>query len=202
MQVPDEALQEIRGGHSAAVLLEAGQAVRLVNTHGTQTVDTWALSAADPSEHVSVEHTRRMLSRLFPREGDALYTNRRKVLLKIERDTSGCRHDMLFACCDRWLYDFYGCAPGHRNCRDNYLDALASRGVRPETVPNPINFWMNVAVTNDEGLELREPVSRAGDHLVLRAAMDCHVVFSACPMDITPVNGAGQPRPVHYEVIR
>jgi uncharacterized protein YcgI (DUF1989 family) len=194
-------LQEIPGGYSAAVLLKAGQAVRLINTNGTQTVDTWALAAADTSEYLSVEHTRRMLWRLFPGEGDSLYSNRRNVLLKIERDTSRCKHDMLLACCDHWLYAFYGCPPGHRNCRDNYFEALARLGVRPEIVPNPINFWMNVLVSDSERIDLQEPVSRPGDDLVLRAVLDCYVVFSACPMDITPVNGAGFPRAVHYEVM-
>jgi uncharacterized protein YcgI (DUF1989 family) len=196
-----EGLQEIPGGYSSAVLLKAEQAVKLINTHGTQTVDTWALSAADTSEYLSVEHTRRMLGRLFPKEGDPLYSNRRTVLLKIERDTSGCKHDMLFACCDHWLYTFYGCPPGHRNCRDNYVEALARLDVRPEIVPNPINFWMNVPVEGNERVDLREPVSRPGDYLILRAMLDCYVVFSACPMDITPVNGAGGiPRAVHYGV--
>ncbi len=194
-------LTAIPGGESAAVALTAGQAVKLVNTYGTQTVDTWCLGAPDTTQYLSVEHTRRMLGHLFPQEGDLLYSNRRNALLKIERDTSGSKHDMLVACCDHWLYVFYGCAPGHRNCRDNYFEALARLQVRPDIVPNPINFWMNVAVDDNERIALREPVSRPGDYLVLRALMDCYLVFSACPMDITPVNGGGTPRAVHYEVV-
>jgi uncharacterized protein len=191
----------IPGGESAATLLAAGQSVQLVNTHGTQTVDAWCLAAPDTTEYVSVEHTRRMLGRLFPREGDSLFSNRRRALLKIERDTSDCRHDMLLACCDHWLYEFYGCPPGHRNCRDNYFEALARLNVCPQTVPNPINFWMNVPVDANERIELREPVSHEGDYLVLRALRDCYVIFSACPMDITPVNGGGKPRPVRFDLI-
>jgi uncharacterized protein len=194
-------LIEIAGGESAAVALNAGQGVRLVNTHGTQTVDTWCLAATDATHYLSVEHTRRMLSHLFPKEGDSLYSNRRNELLKLERDTSRCKHDMLLACCDPWLYAFYGCSPGHRNCRDNYFAALARLELRPEIVPNPINFWMNVPVDDNERIALREPESRAGDYVVLRAVMDCYVVFSACPMDITPVNGGGTPRPVQYEIL-
>ncbi len=191
----------IPGGESAAIALAAGQAVKLVNTHGTQTVDTWCLRAAEPSEYLSVEHTRRMLGRLFPQEGDWFYSNRRKPLLQLERDTSHSRHDMLLACCDSWLYDFYGCPPGHRNCRDNFLAALERLQLRPAIVPNPVNFWMNVPVEGNERIELREPVCQAGDYLVLRALIDCHLVFSACPMDITPVNRGGTPRAVAYEVL-
>jgi uncharacterized protein len=189
----------IPAGGSAALALNAGQAVKLVNTHGTQTVDMWCLGSRDPTQYLSVEHTRRMLGRLFPREGDPLYSNRRNVLLRMERDTSCSKHDMLLACCDRWLYAFHGCSAGHRNCRDNYFEALARLQVRPDIVPNPVNLWMNVAVDDNERITLREPVSRPGDHLVLRAVMDCYVIFSACPMDVTPVNGGGTPRPVHYQ---
>jgi uncharacterized protein YcgI (DUF1989 family) len=194
-------LSAIPGGESAAILLSAGQAVKLVNTHGTQTVDMWCLGFPDTTQYLSVEHTRRMLGRLFPRESDSLYSNRRNPLLNLERDTSGCRHDMLLACCDPWLYEFYGCAPGHRNCRDNYFEALARLQLRPEIVPNPVNFWMNVSVEDNERITLREPMSRPGDYLVLRALADCYLIFSACPMDVTPVNGANTPRAVHYGIL-
>jgi uncharacterized protein len=193
---------EIQGGGGAALHLRAGQAVRLINTHGTQVVDTWCLAAADTTEHVSVEHTRRMLGRLFPRQGDCLYSNRRNMLLRMELDSSGCRHDMLVACCDSWLYAFYGCPPGHANCHDNFIAALAEHGIRPSHVPNPVNLWMNVPVEDNERIELLGPESQPGDTLLLRALVDCYVVFSACPMDITPVNGEDRtPKPVRYEIL-
>jgi uncharacterized protein len=195
-------MTEIQGGGGAALRLRAGQAVRLINTHGTQVVDTWCLAAADTTEHVSVEHTRRMLGRLFPKQGDCLYSNRRNLLLRIELDSSGCRHDMLVACCDSWLYAFYGCPPGHANCHDNFIAALAEHGIRPSHVPNPVNLWMNVPVEDNERIELRGPESKPGDTLLLRALVDCYVVFSACPMDITPVNGEDRaPKPVRYEIV-
>jgi uncharacterized protein len=196
------ALIEIRGGGAAAVPLSAGQAVRLINTHGSQVVDTWCLSALEPTEYLSVEHTRRMLFRLFPQEGDTLYSNRRTPLLVLEQDTSGCRHDMLCACCDPWLYKFYGCAPGHANCRDNFVHALALCGIATEQVPNPINFWMNVPVLDNSRLALHAPVSKPGDLIVLRSLEDVVVIFSACPMDVTPVNGDDRtPRSVAYEIM-
>lgn len=198
----DVVVTDIEGGAATAIKLLSGQGVRLVNTYGSQVVDTWSLATADTTEYLSVEHTRRMLSRLYPREGDPLYSNRRNALMTIERDTSGCRHDMLLACCDSWLYKFYGCPPAHASCHDNFLGALAAHGIRPTHVPNPVNFWMNVPVEHDSDISLRAPVSKAGDFLVLRALVDVYVVFSACPMDITPVNGEDcRPRPVAYAVL-
>ena len=195
-------LVEVGGGSSAAIRLRAGEAVQLINTHGSQVVDTWCLSAADVTEYLSVEHTRRMLGRLFPKEGDPLYSNRRTALLTLERDTAGCLHDMLVACCDKWLYQFYGAPPGHANCHDNYLHALAQHGIVTEHVPNPINFWMNVPVADNNRIALNAPVSKAGDSIVLRALRDVVVIFSACPMDITPVNGEDRiAKSVAYEVM-
>jgi uncharacterized protein YcgI (DUF1989 family) len=113
-------VEEIAGGHGRAIPLAAGERVRLVNTHGTQVVDTWALARGDISEYLSVEQTRRMLFRLFPRQGDQLFSNRRTPMLLLEEDSAPGRHDMLLACCDPWLYRHYGCPPGHRNCRGQF----------------------------------------------------------------------------------
>jgi hypothetical protein len=192
---------EIPGGGTAAVKLRAGERLKLVNTFGSQVVDTWCLAAADTSEYLSVEHTRRMLGRLFPKQGDQLFSNRRNPLLTIERDTSGCHHDMLLACCDPWLYQFYKCAPGHANCRDNFITALREHGVEGLQVPNPVNFWMNVPIEGNERIALKEPESKPGDYLILRALEDAYVVLSACPMDISPVNGGGVPKAVHLELL-
>src|SRR5260221_11453698 len=90
-------IQEIPGSTGLAVPLKGGQAIRLVNTFGSQVVDTWAIAAADTSEYLSVEHTRRMLYNLFPKRGDVFYSNRRSKMLLLEEDTSPGRHDMLFA---------------------------------------------------------------------------------------------------------
>lgn len=191
----------IAGGASKAIRLAQGRALKLTNTHGTQTVDMWALRDRDPSEYLSVEHTRRMLFSLFPRAGEPLFSNRRTPLLQLEEDTAPGKHDMLLACCDKWLYQHYGCAPGHANCRDNYVAALFAIGIDALHVPNPVNLWMNVSVTEDSKLALEPPISRAGDFVVLRALEDCVVVFSACPMDISPVNGDNTPRPVMCEIL-
>jgi uncharacterized protein YcgI (DUF1989 family) len=195
-------LTEIAPGHGRAIPLKSGAAIRLVNTHGTQVVDAWALASDDTSEFLSVEHTRRMLFNLFPSRGDVFYSNRRSKMLLLEEDSTPGRHDMLIAACDPWLYRHYGCAPGHRNCCDNFKEALAAAGTDAAHAPNPVNLWMNVPVLEDARIDLRPTESRPGDHVLLRALMDVIVVFSACPMDVTPINGADrQVKPVHFEVI-
>jgi len=196
-------MQEIAGGTGLAFPVKKGQAVRLVNTFGQQVVDTWALSFGDTSEYMSVQHTIRMLYKLFPSKGDTLYSNRRTPMLMIEEDTFRGTHDMLLACCDRWLYKYYKCAPGHRNCRDNFLDSLFIAGFDATLVPNPLNLWMNVPVVDGAGtIAIEAPLSKAGDYVILRAQMDLIVIFSACPMDVLPINGEDRtPRAVHFELL-
>ncbi len=195
-------VQCLQARSGLAVPLGTGQAIKLINTHGSQVVDTWALSANDHAEHLSVEHTRRLLLKLWPREGDKLYSNRRTPMLLLERDTSPGVHDTLFACCDRWVYATYGCPPDHASCRDNFRAALTALSLTPPPAPNPLNLWMNVPVRADLSLALEPPVSAPGDYVVLRALMDVVLVLSTCPMDVTPVNGADcTPREVHFQVM-
>jgi uncharacterized protein YcgI (DUF1989 family) len=186
-----------------AVRLAAGEAVRVVNTHGSQVVDTWAFCAEDLAHHMSMEHTRVENGRLMPAAGQTLFTNRREPILVLEEDTSPGIHDTLMAACDRWRYEHLGCTEYHRNCADNMVEAMATIGLSADRVPQPLNLFMNIPVNADLSLTQGEPVTRPGDHVLLRAARDCVVVFSACPQDITPINGAGRkPTEAHVELLR
>lgn len=194
-------MNELRGGYGVAVRVAAGQAIKVQNTSGTQVVDTWALNADDLTEYFSVEHTRRLLSRLFLQEGDTLYSNRRTPMLRVEQDHFKGTHDMLCACCDPWLYRHYG-QEDHRSCHDNFIEGLGAAGLAAPLVPNPLNLWMNVVISDDNRMTLERPVSRPNDFIVLRALSDVVVVLSACPMDITPVNGGdGTPQAIHYQLL-
>ena len=217
---PRSDLHEIAAATGRAVALERGQAIRLVNTHGGQVVDTWAVMRADPTEMMSMAHTRRMNGHLHAVEGDRLWSDRRTPMLVLEEDRGTGMHDTLLASCDPWLYGLLGCEPGHANCRDNFLTALVEHGVEATRVPDPLNLWMSVPVRGDVAI-IEPPTSKPGDYVVLRALEDCHVVFSTCPMDVEPAAGAGPtaggvmsnavgagptngdltPRPVHYEVL-
>ena len=57
------ARQTIPACHGVAIELDAGSEIVVINTHGTQVLDTWAFNRVDPSEYLSMEHTRSRLSR-------------------------------------------------------------------------------------------------------------------------------------------
>lgn len=173
-----------------------------MNTHGQQVVDTWAFNAEDLSEFMSMEHLHASLGSVFPAPGCALVTNRRRAILHLEEDSSPGRHDTVIAACDVHRYAQLGCREYHDNCTDNLHAALAQLGLRSAECPAPLNLWMNIPIGPDGRITWGEPLSRPGDAVTLRAALDCVVVLSACPQDMVPINGAAcEPTEVHYEVL-
>ena len=95
-----------RRGKAARV--KSGQAIKVVNTHGSQVVDTFAFVADDLHEFMSMEHCRPYFMNLRPRVGDILVTNKRRPILTLEEDTSPGEHDTLMAACDRYRYGLLG----------------------------------------------------------------------------------------------
>ena len=185
-----------------AVTLNQGHSVRVINTHGQQVVDTWAFRRDDLAEFMSMEHSRTSLGRIIPKVGQSMTTNRRRPILSLVEDTSGGIHDTLLAACDRYRYELLGCEGYHDNCTDNLAAALAVLGLTPPETPSPWNLFMNIPVAPDGSVSFEPPVSRPGDHLTLRAEMDCIVVFSACPQDMVPINGVNcLPTEAHFQVI-
>ncbi len=61
------------------------------------------------------------------------------------------------------------------------------------------NIFMNVAFDPDGTCEIRKPRSRAGDHIDLRAEIDCLVAMSVCPQELNPCN-AFNPTPMKVEL--
>jgi uncharacterized protein YcgI (DUF1989 family) len=184
-----------------AFRLSGGESIKVVNTHGSQVVDAWALAPPDLREHMSMPHTRATLESLRVRVGDHLYSERRRPILTLVEDTSSGVHDMLFPACDPARYELLGHEGHHDNCRENFHAALAELGVGRPAVPSPLNLFMNVSFEGGE-LELLPSVSGPGDHVVLRAERDVVVVLSGCPQDMVPINGPAMvPHDVGVELL-
>ena len=80
-------IHRIPARKGSAARMRAGQALRVINTRGSQVVDFWACNDPDLSECMSMEHTRGMLCRLTPQVGDRLYTNQRRVNIPVRNGT-------------------------------------------------------------------------------------------------------------------
>ena len=122
-------------------------------------------------------------------------------MLTVVEDTSPGIHDTLLCACNRQVYEELGCRDYHRNCSDNLHEALAEIGRKFPFTPGPLNVFMNIPVNADRSISRLPPATRPGDYLKLRAEIDLVVVISACPQDISLINGPEKtPRDVHYAI--
>jgi hypothetical protein len=184
-----------------AARVAAGQRIQVVNTHGTQVVDAWAFAARDVSEWMAMEASRAAFLKLAAAVGDTFVTNRRRAILTLIEDTSGCPHDTLIAPCDAERYALLGVRGHHDNCRDNLHAALGELGLAIPATPPSLNLFMNIPWTADGRLAWGEPVSAPGSYALFRAEMDLVIAFSACPQDILPINGrSGRTTEAHFAI--
>lgn len=179
----------VAASHGRAFQMKAGQLARIINTHGNQVVDTWAVAADDVGETSSMDHTRSVNSNIFFTTGMRVMSSRRRPMLTMVADSANVRHDTLLCPCSSELYQQLGCVEPHRSCTDNFHEGLADVGLAVPFTPASLNLFMNVPVKPDGVVDRVPPATAAGDYVVLRAEMDLALVLSACPQDITPING-------------
>ena len=184
-----------------AVRVAAGRSIRVINTHGTQVCDFWALCDGAPHEFLSMAHCHTETGGIMPAVGDVMVSNRRRPMLTITSDDSPGVHDTVIASCDWPRYQVLGCTGYHDNCADNFRMALMAIGGAAVHVPDPFNLWMNIPVSTQGRISWEAPVSSAGHSIVMRAETDVIAVMSACPQDLTPVNGDGlAPTELHFRI--
>ena len=192
----------VPGSHARAVRVKAGDTVRVVNTHGTQVVDFWAVRTDRPEIAMSMQHSRIRWRNLRPRPGDEMLDEERSTMLTVLEDTSPGVHDTVIAACDPFRYAQLGAAPGHRSCCANFAEALAELSIsRTSPVPAPLNLFMNIPWDLEGNITFEPTVSAPGDSVLFRAEVDVIAIASACPMDIVPINGPGGGTPVDIELV-
>lgn len=187
-------------------LVMQGQIFRIVDMGGNQAVDTLFYNASRAAERYSATNTIRHQQMLYLTTGSMLYSNCGNVMLTIVADTCG-QHDTLGGACAaesntvRYGLDKF---PMH-SCRDNFLHALAHDpvcdhlGISKRDLPSNINFFMNVPVTEEGGLEFVDGVSAPGKYVEMKAEMDVVVLISNCPQLNNPCN-AYNPTPIRLLV--
>ncbi|KAK8217516.1 hypothetical protein M8818_001274 [Zalaria obscura] len=186
---------------AVAFSIRSGQTLKVVNTHGKQVVDFWALNPNDPHDFLSMVHCRTILLKVAISKGDKLYSTRRKPMLTVVDDTTKGVHDIIWSACDSERYRMQGYDGHHDNCTDNMHQALKTNfpdfNFLEDFVPDPLNLFMNVAIDHHGGLDIRNPTSEKGQYIQFKAATDLIIVMSACPQDMAPVN-AGMPADCEY----
>jgi uncharacterized protein YcgI (DUF1989 family) len=182
----------------AGYRLDTGQTFTVINTHGWQVVDFWAVSLEDPAVFMSMVHTRSTLTKLVPKTGDELYDNLRKPIVRFVEDTSPGVHDTVVAPCDANRYGLLGVEGFHDSCSNNFMTVAKEFGFGAYTqAPESFNLFMNIPWTPEGDISFQPTVSKAGDLVRFEALRPVAMIVSSCPQDILPINSGD---PVDFDV--
>jgi urea carboxylase-associated protein 1 len=171
-------------------LVRRGQTIRIEDSHGQQAVDTLFYNAHDHNERYDAQATLAAQGHAYVEKGTPVLSNRGNVMAVMIADTSGAHDTSAGACsCEANTVRF-----GHHTrymhaCRENFLLALAPHGMDKRDIVSNINFFMNVPVLPNGDLAIVDGLSKPGDYVELRAAMDLLCVISNCPQVNNPCNG-------------
>lgn len=167
--------------------MRRGQVLRIFDEEGAQVADFYAVAADQPTEHLSGIVTTQLNKDVYPKVGYPLWSSRRRVMFTITEDTVG-RHDLLMGACSPAGYLLRYGVTGHVNCMELLQSALQPLGI-PTDAAETFNAFMNVLVGPDGKLKVDVPISKPGDHVSVRAEIDCVVAIASCPADLSPTNG-------------
>ena len=178
--------------------VRAGQTLRIVDLEGEQGVDFLVYGAHDHRDRYAAADTMKINGKIFVERGCVLYSINCNPLMTVVADSCG-RHDTIGGCCsdaiNRVRYD----APGQRNCRDNFLAELARHGMDERDMVANLNFFAYVPIGPNGEMDFRPPISKAGDHVDLRAETDVLAIISNCPQINNPAAGFN-PTPIQATI--
>jgi len=187
----------IPAGRPWSRVVRRGQTLRIVDCEGQQAVDALFYRADDPAERYSAQDTLRLQGSAYIGVGTRLVSNEGRVMMTVVADTCG-QHDTSAGCCscESNAVRFGEPTKYQHACRENFLLELAKHGLSKRDIVANVNFFMNVPIDPAGDFTVVDGVSKAGDHVDLRAAeMDVLCVLSNCPQINNPCNGFN-PTPV------
>jgi urea carboxylase-associated protein 1 len=187
-------------GEPYLLAIEKGQTLRIEDLEGNQAVDVIFYNRDDPAEHYSATDTMLRQGGIYLTTDSVLVSSEGRPMLTIVADTCG-RHDTLGGACaaESNTVRYALQKKFMHSCRDNYLLALQHADIgltKRDLVPN-VNFFMNVPVTSEGGLQFADGVSAPGKYVELRAEMNLWMLVSNCPQLNNPCN-AYNPTPARF----
>lgn len=181
-----------------AFVLNQGQVLRVYDPEGQQVSDLLAYAKDDVREVISNGRTFDYEETLRLTKGNTLWSNRSNPMLEIVEDTAGL-HDFLLTPCSKATFrHFYPDKPVHRGCFGNLAEALEPYGIDEDDIPCAFNLFMNVPVDGETGkISVETPRSEPGDHIALKAKMDCVIGLTACS---AYASNGGSFKPIDYRI--
>ena len=177
--------------------MRGGQILRINDPFGEQVADLYAFAQDDHSCSLSSGRSIDYASKIYLTKGDLLYANNSRPMFRIVDDTVG-RHDFLLTPCSQEMFEILYQHQGHHpSCFENLYQAFEPYGIRPDQIGTTFNVFMNVGVTATGEVQVKPPISRAGDFIELRAEMDLICGLTACSAENS---NNGSFKPIDYEI--
>lgn len=169
-----------------AFVLKKGQRLKVIDIRGEQVSDLISFNFHDRSEYLSSGRTIDYAETIFLTTGHPFYSNRSNIMFHMVEDTVG-RHDFLLTPCSADTFRIiYGHNQPHRGCFGNLVAALEQYGITPDQIPVSFNVFMHVTVDGASGkVSVLPPTSKAGDHIMIEAAMDLIIGLTACSAEMS-----------------
>ena len=164
--------------------VEQGQSITVIDLEGQQVVDFFAEAGGNANEFLSTGVTIDCNQSLKLKAGSLIYTNLYNPMLEILSAAVGA-HDLMHPCCRKEMFDFfYHNGKGHPNCLDNINKALGEQ----RSIITPVNLFMHTKINADGSVAVLEPLSKAGDKIVLKALMNITLGIAACSVSESKCN--------------
>ncbi len=188
----------IKPQSGTAITLRKGEMLKVIDPQGEQVSDMVLFNAHDLREKISSGKTLDFEETLLISQGNYLWSNRSRKMMKILEDSNG-RNDFLLAPCSPETFQImYGNHDPHPSCFENLSNNLQCFGIQPDDIPTAFNIFMNVNFAPDGKLSVDPPTSKAGDYVVFEALMDLIVGLTACSAENS---NNGTFKSIGYEVI-
>jgi uncharacterized protein YcgI (DUF1989 family) len=189
--------QRLEPQTGTAFQLSRSQLLIVTDVEGEQVADLTSFNTHDLRECLSPGRSIDYANTIYLSSGNILYSNRSRPMFTIVSDDVG-RHDLLLTPCSEETFQIiYKSTEYHPSCLENLATPLSKFGVERDSIAASFNIFMNVAIKPDGGLDIRPPLSKPGDKIVLRAEMDLIVGLTACSAEIS---NNYRFKPIAYEI--
>ncbi|UVT22089.1 MAG: urea carboxylase-associated family protein [Nitrospira sp.] len=178
--------------------IKRGQILRVIDPLGEQVSDLFSFSEQDHDCRLSSGRSLDYASRIYLTIGDILYANNSRPMFTIIEDTV-CLHDFLLTPCSQEMFEILYKHKGHHpSCFENLYLSLKEHGISGADISTTFNIFMNVKIDPQGALTVGIPISKAGDHIDLKAEMDMVCGLTACSAE---GSNNGHFKPIDFSIL-
>ncbi|MDF0650245.1 MAG: urea carboxylase-associated family protein [Nitrospira sp.] len=178
--------------------IKQGKILRVVDPFGEQVADLFAFGEHDHDCRLSSGRSLDYAGRIYLTTDDILYANNSKPMFTIVEDTVGL-HDFLLTPCSQEMFEILYKHKGHHpSCFENLRLCLREYGISGADISTTFNIFMNVKIDRHGKLTVGVPMSKAGDHIDLRAEIDMICGLTACSAE---GSNNGQFKPINFSIL-